>query len=46
LRVELSDNDDGTGVVAREGPHPPGTIELGRQARKVMLDKLATALSG
>ncbi len=46
LRVELSDHEGGTRLVLREGPHAPGTVELGRQAWNVMLDKLAAALPG
>jgi len=42
MRVELSDSDDPgqTRVVVREGPHPPGTADLGRQAWEMMLPKL------
>ena len=50
MRVELSD-DDGTHhthgttrVVVREGPHPPGTADMGRQAWEMMLPKLAAHL--
>jgi hypothetical protein len=39
--------DDGrTRLVVREGPHPPGTAELGRQAWEMMLPKLASLLDG
>jgi hypothetical protein len=30
----------------REGPHPPGTADLGRQAWEMMLPKLESLLSG
>jgi len=40
LRVELLDEGDSTLVVVREGPHPPGTSEMGRQAWEEMLPKL------
>ena len=42
MRVELTDADGGTSVVVREGPHPPGTAGLGRQAWEMMLTTLAT----
>jgi uncharacterized protein YndB with AHSA1/START domain len=45
MRVELSDDDSRTRVVVREGPHPPGTADLGRQAWEAMLAKLATHLT-
>jgi hypothetical protein len=39
--------DDGrTRLVVREGPHPPGTADLGRQAWEMMLPKLESLLSG
>lgn len=45
MRVELSDAGDGrTKLVLREGPHPPGTADLGRQAWEAMLPKLAALL--
>ncbi|HEY8547585.1 MAG TPA: SRPBCC domain-containing protein [Acidimicrobiales bacterium] len=45
LRVELTDDEDGgTRVVVREGPHAPGTTDMGRQAWEAMLAKLAAAL--
>jgi uncharacterized protein YndB with AHSA1/START domain len=40
MRVELSDDGDSTQVVVREGPHPPGTADMGRQAWELMLPKL------
>jgi uncharacterized protein YndB with AHSA1/START domain len=45
LRVELHDHDGKTRLVVREGPHPPGTADLGRQAWDMMLSKLETLLS-
>ena len=46
LRVELHDHDGKTRLVVREGPHPPDTADLGRQAWDMMLSKLETLLSG
>jgi len=46
LRVELHDHDGKTRLFVREGPHPPGTADLGRQAWDMMLSKLETLLSG
>lgn len=46
LRVELSEEDGRTRLVVLEGPHPPGTAELGRQAWELMLRKLALLVSG
>ena len=46
LRVELDDEDGRTRLVVLEGPHPPGTAELGRQAWELMLRKLASLVSG
>ena len=47
LRVEFQDHGEGrTRLVVREGPHPPGTVELGRQAWAMMLPRLASLLSG
>ena len=40
LRVEFEDQGDKTRVVVREGPHPEGTADLGRQAWEMMLDKI------
>lgn len=40
MRVELSDEGGKTRVVVREGPHPPGTADMGRQAWEMMLPKL------
>jgi uncharacterized protein YndB with AHSA1/START domain len=46
LRVEFDDHDGKTRLVVREGPHPPGTADLGRQAWDMMLAKLESVLSG
>jgi uncharacterized protein YndB with AHSA1/START domain len=46
LHVEFHDQDGKTRLVVREGPHPPGTADLGRQAWEVMLPKLESLLSG
>jgi hypothetical protein len=46
LRVEFHDHDGRTRLVVREGPHPPGTADLGRQAWEMMLPKLESLLSG
>ena len=46
LRVELGDEGGRTRLVVLEGPHPPGTAELGRQAWELMLRKLALLVSG
>jgi uncharacterized protein YndB with AHSA1/START domain len=46
LRVELHDQGGKTRLVVREGPHPPGTADLGRQAWEMMLPKLEALLSG
>ena len=40
LRIELLDEDGKTRIVVREGPHPPGTTEMGRQSWEMMLPKL------
>jgi uncharacterized protein YndB with AHSA1/START domain len=45
LRVELYDDDGRTRVVVREGPHPPGTADMGRQAWEMMLPKLESLLT-
>jgi uncharacterized protein YndB with AHSA1/START domain len=45
LRVELTEEGGRTRLVVREGPHPPGTAELGKQAWDVMLPKLESLLS-
>ena len=45
LRVELHAADGGTRIVVREGPHPPGTADLGRQAWEMMLPKLGSLVS-
>lgn len=44
LRVEIGRGEAGTRLVVREGPHPPGTVDLGRQSWEVMLPKLAALL--
>lgn len=41
MRIELSDDGGSTRVVVREGPHPPGTADMGRQAWEMMLPSLA-----
>lgn len=46
LRVELAGDGDKTRVVIREGPHPPGTTDLGRQSWEQMLAKLESLLTG
>jgi uncharacterized protein YndB with AHSA1/START domain len=45
LRVEFHEDDGGTRLVVREGPHPPGTADMGRQAWEMMLPKLESLLS-
>jgi uncharacterized protein YndB with AHSA1/START domain len=45
LRVEFHDEDGKTRLVVREGPHPPGTADLGRQAWEMMFAKLDTLLT-
>jgi uncharacterized protein YndB with AHSA1/START domain len=44
LRVEFHDDGGQTRLVLREGPHPPGTADLGRQAWEMMLPKLESLL--
>jgi uncharacterized protein YndB with AHSA1/START domain len=46
LRVEFHDDNGRTRLVVREGPHPPGTADLGHQAWEMMLPKLVSLLSG
>jgi uncharacterized protein YndB with AHSA1/START domain len=47
LRVEFHDDDDGkTRLVVQEGPHPPGTADMGRQAWEMMLSKLESLVTG
>jgi uncharacterized protein YndB with AHSA1/START domain len=46
LRVELYDDDGKTRLVVREGPHPPGTADMGRQSWEMMLPKLESLLTG
>jgi uncharacterized protein YndB with AHSA1/START domain len=46
LRVELTDDDGRTRLVLREGPHPPGTADIGRQAWLMMFAKLAALVEG
>ena len=45
LRMELHSTDGRTRLVVREGPHPPGTADLGRQAWEMMLPKLEALVS-
>ena len=45
LRMELHASDGRTRLVVREGPHPPGTADLGRQAWEMMLPKLESLVS-
>jgi len=45
LRVEFNADDGKTRLVVREGPHPPGTADLGRQAWGMMFAKLEALLS-
>jgi uncharacterized protein YndB with AHSA1/START domain len=45
-RVEFYDEGGGTRLVLREGPHPAGMAEGGRQAWQSMLTKLDTMLQG
>jgi uncharacterized protein YndB with AHSA1/START domain len=40
LRVEFHDEGGKTRVVVREGPHPPGTADLGGQAWEMMFTQL------
>ena len=42
LRVEFEEQNGRTRVVVREGPHPEGTADLGRQAWGMMFEKLDT----
>jgi uncharacterized protein YndB with AHSA1/START domain len=44
LRVEFLDEAGKTRLVMREGPHPPGTAEFGRQAWEMMFAKLEAVL--
>ena len=44
LRVDLHHEDGKTNVVVREGPHPAGMTDLGRQAWEMMLTKLEALL--
>jgi uncharacterized protein YndB with AHSA1/START domain len=46
LRVEFHDENGKTRLVVREGPHPAGTVDLGRQAWQMMLAKIETLLAG
>lgn len=45
LRVELREDDGKTRLVVREGPHPPGTADMGRQSWEMMLPKLESLLT-
>jgi uncharacterized protein YndB with AHSA1/START domain len=44
LRVELEGENGKTRIVLREGPHPPGTADLGRQSWEMMFPKLESVL--
>jgi uncharacterized protein YndB with AHSA1/START domain len=44
LRVDLYLADGKTRVVLREGPHPAGTADLGREAWEMMFSKLEAVL--
>jgi uncharacterized protein YndB with AHSA1/START domain len=44
LRVEFHDDDARTRLVVREGPHPEGTAEFGKQAWQMMFAKLEALL--
>jgi uncharacterized protein YndB with AHSA1/START domain len=46
LRVEFHDDDARTRLVLREGPHPAGTADMGRQAWQMMFAKLDALLAG
>ena len=46
LRVELQEEDGKTRVRLLEGPHPPGTADLGRQSWAQMFPKLESIVSG
>jgi len=46
LRVEFYDDEAKTRLVLREGPHPPGTADFGRQAWQMMFAKLDAFLNG
>lgn len=46
LWVEFRDNDGKTRLTLREGPHPAGTADLGRQAWEMMFAKLDSLLAG
>jgi uncharacterized protein YndB with AHSA1/START domain len=46
LRVELSHEDGKTRLLLREGPHPPGTLDMGRQSWEMMLPKLEALVGG
>jgi hypothetical protein len=45
LRIEFHDEQGNTRLVAKEGPHPPGTADMGRQAWEMMLPKLDSVLA-
>ena len=44
LRVELVGDGGNTRVVVREGPHPPGTADMGRESWVQMFAKLESLL--
>ncbi|GAA1740963.1 SRPBCC family protein [Isoptericola hypogeus] len=46
LRVELEPQPEGTLVVVREGPHPAGSVELGRESWRTMFPRLERVVTG
>lgn len=46
LQVEFQERAGKTLLVIREGPHPTGTADLGRQAWEMMFAKLEAVLAG
>ena len=46
LQVEFHAENGKTRVVVREGPHPPGTADMGCQAWEMMLSKLGSLVRG
>lgn len=45
LRVEFHDETGRTRLVVREGPHPAGTADLGRQAWQMMFANIETQMA-
>jgi uncharacterized protein YndB with AHSA1/START domain len=45
LRVEFHDENGRTRLVVREGPHPAGAADLGRQAWQMMFASIETRLA-